>query len=233
MVITKMKKEISISAVVLLAITMLLNCSKKNEKQPILLTDFEGNTYKTVNIGNQTWMAQNLKTTMLNDGTPISLVKSENDWRELTTPGYCWYNNDEASFKDPYGALYNWYTAGTGKLCPAGWHIPEKQEWLVLGEFLNDSTKAGAKLKEAGTAHWLTPNKGADNSSGFTALGSGIRYFEGTFASNLSYTSIWSSSETEHNEVWYISLFYAETIVTLDHRNKKYGFSVRCLKDKL
>lgn len=231
MTIRKMKKEIWISAVVILAFTMFLTRCKKDEKQPDPLTDFDGNLYKTVKIGNQTWMAENLKTTKLNDGTPISLVKGENEWRESTTPGFCWYNNDEASFKDTYGALYNWYSAATGKLCPAGWHIPEKQEWILLGEFLIDSTKAGGKLKEAGTSHWLTPNKGADNSSGFTALGAGIRYFEGTFASNLSYTGIWSFSETEHDEAWYISLFYAEAGLSLDHRNKKYGFSVRCLKD--
>jgi uncharacterized protein (TIGR02145 family) len=227
-----MKKESSISAIVVLAFTIFLTGCKKDEKTPDPLSDSDGNIYKTVKIGTQTWMAENLKTTRFNDGTPISLVGGDNEWRELTAPGYCWYNNDEASFKDPYGALYNWYTAATGKLCPSGWHIPEKEEWLTLGAFLNDSVKAGGKLKEAGTAHWLTPNKGADNSSGFSALGSGIRYFEGTYASNLSYTSIWSNTENEHNEVWYISLFYAETELSLNHRNKKYGFSVRCLKDK-
>jgi len=96
----------------------------------------------------------------------------------LTTPGFCWYNNDSVSFKETYGALYNGYTINTWNICPAGWHVPEKQEWLTLRDFLGDSLTGGGKLKETGTSHWLSPNTGADNSSGFTALGGGIRYFE-------------------------------------------------------
>lgn len=213
---------------------------KKDEKPPVTLIDFEGNSYTTVKIGTQTWMGENLKATKYSDGTAIQLIKINDSWSSLTTGAYCWYNNDEASNKDVYGALYNGHAVSSGKLCPAGWHIPEIDELRALGVFLGDSAKAGGALKETGTTHWLAPNKGATNSSGFTARPTGIRYFEGTFASNTSYTGIWSitgaghdyhDSHDSHDEAWYASLYYAEASVIFDHRNKKYGFSVRCIKD--
>jgi uncharacterized protein (TIGR02145 family) len=176
-------------------------------------------------------MAENLKTTKFSDGTDIPLAQDPGEWGSLTTPGFCWYNNDPASFKDVYGAIYNGYTAVSGKLCPTGWHIPGKEEWLELRDFLGDSVSAGGKLKEQGGDHWLSPNKGADNVSSFTALPAGIRYFEGTFASISSYTSMWSSTETETNDEWYAALYFADASFTVDHRNKKHGFSVRCIKD--
>lgn len=211
---------------------LIVTCGCKKDDPPLdPVTDIEENTYKTVKIGSQVWMAENLKTTRLNDGTDIPLTTDALAWSNLTTPGYCWYANDAASFKDIYGTIYNGYAAGTGKLCPAGWHIPDKQEWQVLREFLGDSVKGGGKLKEAGTAHWLAPNKGADNSSGFTALPAGLRYFEGTFASILSYACFWSDTETDNGDEWYLALYFAEASFIMDHRNKKHGFSVRCIKD--
>ena len=100
-----------------------------------------------------------------------------------------------------------------------------------MRDFLGDSLKGGGNLKEAGTAHWLSPNKGADNSSGLTALGAGIRYFEGTFASILSYTCIWSATQFAYDDGWYTGLYFNDSAFSIDHRNKKNGFSVRCLKD--
>ncbi len=207
-----------------------LKCSKE-ESSPDPIKDIEGNTYKTVKIGTQVWMAENLKTTKYNDGTEIPLVTTPVDWNDLKAPGFCWYNNDEATYKDPYGALYNGYAVDTGKLCPAGWHVPAREEWQLLRDFLGDTIKGGGKLKEAGTTHWLSPNKGADNSSCFTALPAGIRYFEGTFASVLSYTCIWSSTETGIDDKWYIALYFGDASLIMDHRTKNHGFSVRCVKD--
>ena len=90
------------------------------------VTDIDGNVYKTVKIGNQVWMAENLRTTKLNDGQPIPLVTENKEWSYRTTLGYCWYENDEAANNNIYGALYNWYTIETGKVCPKGWHVPTK-----------------------------------------------------------------------------------------------------------
>ena len=108
--------------------------------------DSEGNKYRTVQIGTQTWMAENLRSTKLNDGTDIPFVPDVTLWSSLTTPGYCWFNNDSVG----YGALYNWYTANTGKLCPEGWHVPGDEEWTILTDYLGGKSVAGGKLKEAG-----------------------------------------------------------------------------------
>jgi uncharacterized protein (TIGR02145 family) len=224
--------RIKVSTFILLLITLFFPGCRKDEKPADPVTDIDGNPYKIISVAGQVWMSENLKTTKLNDGTDISLIADKDVWNNLTTPGYCWYNNDAAAYKDTYGALYNSYTIATGKLCPAGWHIPEVKEWRELREHLGDSVKAGGRLKEAGTSHWLSPNRGADNSSGFTALPSGIRYFEGTFASLLTYTSFWSATNVSGNETWSIGLYYAEPGLTIQHKNKKYGFSVRCLKDQ-
>jgi Fibrobacter succinogenes major domain (Fib_succ_major). len=226
-----MKRKISTLGFILISLALLATGCRKTEKHSDPLTDVEGNTYKTVIIGSQVWMAENLKTTTFSDGTNIPLTIDATSWGNLTTPGYCWYNNDAASYKDSYGALYNCYTVSTGKLCPTGWHVPEKEEWQELRQFLGDSLQAGGKLKETGIVNWLSPNKGADNSSGFTALGAGFRYFEGTFASILSFTSFWSSTTTSNDDEWYTGLYFADASFTIDHRNKKHGFSVRCLKN--
>jgi uncharacterized protein (TIGR02145 family) len=215
--------------IVLLAI-MLYRCSK-SEDAPVTVSDTEGNSYKTVKIGSQVWMAENLKTTRYNDGTEIPLIIGEDDWSHMAEGAYCWYNNDANLYKDSYGALYNGFAVATGKICPEGWHIPEVQELRDLRESLGDSLKAGGKLKEAGTDHWLSPNKGADNSSGFTALPAGFRYFEGTFSSVSSYSSIWSFTKVANDDLWYAGLYYADAALILGHRNKNHGFSVRCLKD--
>lgn len=218
-----------INNIILLLLATLLpfGCSKKETSDP--LTDIDGNIYQTVKIGSQVWMEENLKTTKLNDGTPIPLIKDNNEWNQLSGSGYCWYNNDESSFKNVYGALYNGYTAATGKVCPDGWHVPSVDEWETLADFGED-LKAGGALKEAGTDHWLAPNKGGTNSSGFTALPAGLRYFEGTFASAGTFTGFWSAGESD-NEIYYAGLYHSSADVVIDHRNKKHGFSIRCLKN--
>jgi uncharacterized protein (TIGR02145 family) len=149
------------------------------------ITDIDGNIYKTVKIGTQEWMAENLKTTRLNNGTVIPEVPGWGDWNNLYPywcpedldwgdPGLCWYDNNPV-YKDTYGALYNGYAMHTGKLCPTGWHVPSDSEWVTLGNFLGGLNVAGGKLKETGTTHW-SPNIGATNSVCFSALPGGMRY---------------------------------------------------------
>lgn len=209
--------------------TIMISCSKDDKPEPV--KDIEGNIYKTVSIGTQIWMAENLKTTRFNDGTEIAEVVGNEAWSNLSTAGYCWYNNDEENNKDAFGALYNGFTVSTGDLCPTGWHIPLREDWLTLREFLSDTINGGNNLKRTGSEHWLPSNKSADNSTGFSALPSGIRYFEGTFNSINSFTSFWSGTETGKNELWYLSLYSGNAGVTMHHISKKYGFSVRCIKD--
>jgi uncharacterized protein (TIGR02145 family) len=196
-----------------------------------LLSDIDGNTYKTVTIGTQTWMAENLRVASYKDGTAIPLVTDTITWANLTTPGYCWYNNDEAAYKATYGALYNWFTVNTGNLCPAGWHVPTDDEWMTLYNYLGGEGVAGGKLKETGTAHWASPNTGATNESGFTALPGGFRYLTGIFDRIGTWCFWWSA--TENNDVWahYWYLIYDTSNFVGPHYVKVEGFSVRCLKD--
>jgi uncharacterized protein (TIGR02145 family) len=138
------------------------------------ITDKDGNVNTSVSIGTQVWIVENLKTTKFNDGSAIPNVTVENAWDNLTTPAYCWNNNDIAN-KNPYGALYNWNAVSMGKLCPTGWHVPTTNEWNDLGTYLGGYEVAGGKMKETGTTHWQGVNSGATNESGFTALPGGCR----------------------------------------------------------
>jgi len=139
------------------------------------VSDIDGNVYKTIQIGTQLWMAENLKTTKFNDGIPIPIVTGNLEWEHLSTPGYCWYNNDEATYKGTYGALYNWYAVKTDKLCPKGWHAPSNDEWNTLITYLGGEVAAAVKVMETGNTHWFRTIAGATNESGFTGLPGGSR----------------------------------------------------------
>lgn len=193
--------------------------------------DKEGNTYTTVTIGSQRWMAENLKTTIFNDGTNIPLITNDNEWFNLiTSPAYCWYDNDGVTYKTSYGAIYNGYAINTGKLCPVGWHVPTNAEWTTLSTYLGGDIVAGGKLKETGTTHWKSPNTGATNVTGFSALPGGHRYsvFEGIGMFGLW----WSSTETAGTgQIWIWQISYDETNLRSGDFIKNVGRSVRCLKD--
>jgi uncharacterized protein (TIGR02145 family) len=199
------------------------------------LMDTENNKYYTIVIGNQVWMIENLKTTRLSDGTEIPNVTEDRLWRpgQVTTPAYSWYLNDESSYKDPYGALYNWYTVETGKLCPEGWHVPTDKDWDELVSFLGGWIVAGGKMKETGTDHWVEPNTGATNLSGFTALPGGSRRSnDGIFTLGI-HGNYWSSSDTieEVTAAFYRRLFSETDRIVRDLATKSIGLSVRCMKD--
>ena len=194
------------------------------------ITDADGNTYNTVKIGTQVWMAENLKTTKYNDNTSIPPVTDNDAWGALSTPAYCWYNNDETN-KNTYGALYNWYVVGTGKLCPGGWHVPTNDEWTILKDYLG--SMAGGRMKETGMAHWITPNKDATNESKFTALPGGFRAassLKGIFLNIGTSTFLWSATENDAN-AWDWDIFSGSSILVAHDSPKQYGDSVRCLRD--
>jgi len=197
-----------------------------------IVTDIDGNVYHTVTIGTQVWMVENLKTTKYNDGTPIPLVTNNVEWANLTTPGYCWFNNDESTHKEPYGAMYNWYTIETGKLAPTGWHVPTYDgDFNTLANYLGGSNVAGGKLKEIGTLHWNPPNTGATNETGFTALPGGYRNYQGIFDGVGIIGYLWSATQRSTASAWLRSLAYSHTIFNYGSDDKMLGFSVRCVKD--
>lgn len=151
------------------------------------VSDLDGNVYKTIQIGTQIWMAENLKTTKFNDQTAIPDITDNTEWESLITPGFCWYNNDESTYKGTYGALYNWYAAKTDKLCPAGWHVPSMVEWESLITYLGGGEiAAGVKVVETGNTHWLITFDGVTNETGFTGLPGGFRSISNDFRGFLS-----------------------------------------------
>ncbi len=205
------------------------------------IVDIEGNAYNTVTIGTQTWMAENLRTTKFTDGTNIPLVTDSTLWSNLVNPGYCWYYNDAAKYKNIYGALYNWYTVNTGKLCPEGWHAPTDSEWKQLEMYLGMSpidadgiwergTNEGDKLKEAGISHWIGPNNGT-NISGFTALPGGQKGHTFGFWGLGQYGCWWTSTIDYSDDAWYRYLQAWTSGIGRSRIHMRSGNSVRCVKD--
>lgn len=189
------------------------------------VTDIDGNVYKTIQIGTQTWIAENLKTISYNDGTPIPLITADSVWVKLRTPGCCWMHNDENIFKDMYGAIYNYFSVSTGKLCPAGWHVSTIADWDTLANFLGGKPVAGSKLKEISNYHWKTPNTGATNTSGFTALPGGQRS-SGSFSAAGYWGRWWCS------ELWAVKrLQYNNSALEGAGCDPQCGYSVRCVKN--
>ena len=207
------------------------------------LTDIDGNVYKTITIGTQTWMAENLRPTKYKDGTAIPLEKDNIAWTTLTTPGYCWYDNDPIKYKNTYGALYNWFVVNTGKLAPNGWHVPTYDEWTTLHDYVGANLGiSGSVAKALAAANKWIPDSiataiGTDltknNSTGFSALPGGDRHFGYggiyMFMSNNGYW--WSYSEYNTNTSWFITLFSNSASMYKDYNKKSFGFSVRCVKD--
>ena len=216
---------------------IISGCKKKEDSSnptpaPETVTDIDGNVYHTVTIGTQVWMVENLRTTRYNDGTLVPLVTEQGWWRYFTTPGYCFYNNDEAAYKDTYGALYNGYAVQTGKLAPKGWHIPNDEEWTTLITYLGGADVAGGKMKEAGSNHWGEPNTGATNSSGFSALPGGVRSGQdGSFYARCVGGYWWSSTGLDNDYLRDISLMYTSAKVVRLESDKWNGQSVRCIMD--
>jgi len=197
----------------------------------MLLKDVEGNYYRYVTIGYQVWMGDNLKTTRFKDSTEIPMVDSYSAWSNLKSPGLCWYNNYEDNNREIYGALYNWETVATGKLCPTGWHVPTDAEWKILSDRLGGEAIAGGKMKESSTLYWKIPNADATNESAFNALPGGSRSYNGEFGNMNTYGNWWSSTPSTGNVAFYRYLYFGNGIMTKSFISQKYGLSVRCVKN--
>ena len=210
---------------------ILLTSCKKDNNDPDTISDIDGNVYHTVTIGTQVWLKENLKTTRLNNGTVISLETADANWEALISPGYCWYNNDEAATGKTYGALYNYAAVTSGKLCPTGWHIPSFDEWATLRDFVGGEDEAGGSLKETGISHWNSPNTGATDEVGFTALPSGERYEDGGFNYLGINNNFWTTTIGPGTDPYGVRLYNNSTIFHMSEFHKGRGLSVRCIKD--
>ena len=200
------------------------------------LVDIDGNSYKTVYIGSQLWMAENLKTTKYRDGSTITNLTDNRMWGDDLKGAWCYYNNDVTN-NNKEGKLYNWYEIsshlnGNKEVCPIGWHIPVESEWIKLIDFLGGTPVTGGKLKEVGTNLWKTPNASATNSVLFSALPGGNRYDDGSFSGVTIYGDWWALSCIQNGSAVGVSVSYNTAALT---KSPFYswgnGFSVRCVKD--
>lgn len=213
------------------------------------LVDIDGNVYQIVKIGNQWWMAENLKVTHYRNGDAIPNITNTDQWIEQTIGAYCNYFND-TTLVATYGRLYNWYAVNDSRnIAPEGWHVPDDSwtdDWKELEVYLGMSqTQAnstfwrgideGGKLKEAGIVHWNNPNTGATNSVGFSALPGGYRDIVGTGGSYYNmgfFAAFWTATEYDTNIAWTRWLGFSNSQVFRGYDNKRYGFSIRCVRDR-
>ncbi len=202
------------------------------------VTDIDGNTYKTVRIGDQIWMAENLRTSKFNDGSQIAQVTDNTSWSQTRSSAWCWFGNDSNHDK-VYGKLYNWYAVANDNLCPTGWHLPteahgsEGSDWATLIRTLGGSDQAGGKLKQQGFNFWLAPNIGANNQAGFLGLPGGSRQANGVFDGIRFEGMWWNSLNSSLLEFTWsrsrILLFDSDRVDYFDG-DKRMGLSVRCIK---
>lgn len=197
-----------------------------------IMSDIDGNFYRTVIIGDQTWMAENLRVTRYRDGSAIPSVDDDSSWKELNSGAMCDYNNLPSN-SEIYGKLYNGFAAKSGNLCPEGWHVPTYLEWTTLANYLGGTASAGGFLKETGTNHWLAPNAWATNTSGFSALPAGFRTNHGQY----NYLGIngfwWHRSDFGTSDAWlnYLNYNNGEMGSYYFTNYNQNGFSIRCVKD--
>jgi uncharacterized protein (TIGR02145 family) len=192
------------------------------------VADIDGNVYQTVTVGTQVWMAENLKVTHYRNGDAIP------NGVALLIGAYCEYN-DDINNVETYGRLYNWYAVSDSRnIAPVGWHVPSNAEWQTLVNFLGGEAVAGGKIKETGTTHWISPNTGATNESGLTALPGGYASYSGDYFGEMGSTALfWSSSEYEYDSyaAWYQAANYTSSYLYSDYFNKQDGYSIRCVRD--
>ncbi len=199
------------------------------------LKDIDGNSYKTVTIGTQTWMAENLKTTKYNDGTVIPKISDDSQWQNITTGAWVYYFNDEDN-NAKYGKLYNWYALsktsnGNKNLCPTGWHVPSDIEWENLITFLGGKEVAGDKMKEVGVSSWRLPRTESTNRSLFSGLAGGGRSAGGNFSNLIVNGYWWSSTEIDNTNAWTRFLDDDDGFADTNSFDKSYGLSIRCMKN--
>ena len=197
---------------------------------------FVFNECDEIQIGNQIWMCKNLDVSHYRNGDSIPEVQDPTAWENLTTGVWCYYKNDQAN-GEIYGKLYNWYAVNDPRgLAPVGWHVPTDEEWTELVNYLGGSSVAGGKLKATGTIEggdglWRSPNEGATNEIGFSALPGGYRYNDGSYSSLGTTCTWWSATESTAAGAWNRSLFYYHNNVGRYYYGKGHGFSVRCVRD--
>ncbi len=209
------------------------NAGTQKEEVQILKEEKESNG-SSVKIGKQIWQAENLNVERFRNGDLIPHALTDEEWKEAgdrSEPAWCYYDNDTENGKI-YGKLYNWYAVNDSRgLAPEGWHIPTDEEWTILTDYLGGEEVAGGKMKTTGMAYWESPNEGATNESGFSALPGGYRNYDYSFDIIRNYAIFWSVDTKGGNYAWYRSLSNNDGNLSRNGNLKIDGFSVRCLRD--
>lgn len=230
--------ELALNVLLIVILSVFMQC---RGKEGITVRDIDGNQYNTILAGGQLWMKENLKTTRFSDGLPIQCISDSLAWLRSRVPAYCLYNND-TSFADTLGYLYNWHAVSTGKLCPPGWRVPTDDEWKLLEGFTDSKYKAGdpewdrrglrgydAGQKLRSVKGWRSAVPGTD-SIGFAALPGGERLTR--FFAGGSSGFWWTSTGASEKSAIYRSLIYSFEQVARDTHPERMGFSVRCIREK-
>jgi uncharacterized protein (TIGR02145 family) len=233
-------KKLLLSSILLLFSLSAYPQQYPNEGMPI--RDIEGNVYRIIMTESGVWMAENLTTFKLNDGTPLEYISDNKKWEKTKSAAYGWYRA-EVGYAEQYGAIYNWHAVATGKLCPQGWHVPTEEEWNDLLDYAGGSERSmdnPAKLKEAGTAHWKAPNEGATNDIYFTALPAGEISFSSFEVEPGTKTHWWTSTEDRNNlepgqkpnNAAIVGLSYNFNSKSMGTYQKEAALPVRCKMDE-
>ena len=200
--------------------------------------DIDSNKYKTIIVGDFEWLAENLKTTKLNDGTPIKMISDNKEWENAEVAGYCWYDNDVKN-KDIYGAIYNWKTVKSEKLCPKGWSVPSDSLWNIMTDSLIGGKNDGGNLMKAtGIEYWKKNNKDtianqdASNKIGFSALPGGLRERDGKYYVKGENAFWWSASAHNETNAMYYYIENTSSSITQSHIVRTTGLNVRCIKNR-
>jgi uncharacterized protein (TIGR02145 family) len=238
MILKNQNGFLSFAPIIILATWVIFfnGCKKVKEENKVkplytsagTVTDVEGNSYNAIEIGTQTWMAANLKTTKYSNGDPISTIYEDSLWTNSVTGAYCYYEN-KSYLGSKYGCLYNWYAVNDARgLCPTGWHVPHDSQWGALIQFLGGYSVAGYKLKETGLSYGY-----GSNISGFTALPGGWRDNWGGFDNINNWGFWWSSSMYDGLNASGLQLdwFFSTAYLNNSFIYKTHGLSVRCLKN--
>jgi uncharacterized protein (TIGR02145 family) len=195
-------------------------------------TDAANNHYAVVKVGDQIWMAENLRTTKYRNGDAIPGNITNAAWGNLRTGAFSWYNQDSVKYAQDFGGLYNWYSVNDPRsIAPEGWHVPTDAEWTALSTYLGGVNNAGGMLKESGYKHWRSPNSRATNETGFTALPGGYRFQNGTYDEIKTWCVWWCSTSSGSTLAPTRAVFYNSFELGRDLSDKRDGFTIRCIRD--
>jgi uncharacterized protein (TIGR02145 family) len=224
----------SLVFMLIVSIVMLIGGCKKSDDNSLKVKDIDGNEYDVIQIGDQFWMKPNLRVTKYKNGDNIPNVTAGGDnWGDLLSGAYCYYENDDSD-AEKFGALYNAYAVNDSRgVCPTGFRVPDTDDWQELMDFLEGDSIAGLELKESGNINWNSPNTGATNSTGFTALPAGARRQDGGFDFKGLVGQWWTSTESDvfPGKQIYRDMYNSFKSVGIGTDDKAWGKSIRCIKE--